>query len=118
MAIKTPECFHSQADIEFEKSLFSTSGAETQSKRIKHNIVVANNRLIYVASYMHMPKMMMSAKIVSHLYVVVALLQTCLIDARSLRGPRQSTFSAGGFIGIDIDQDITRSRCLVYVILE
>ena len=116
MAIKTPECFHSQADIEFEKSLFSTSGAETRSKRIKHNIVVANNRLIYIASNKYMPKMMMSAKIVSHL--VVALLQNCLIDARSLRGPRQSTLSAGGFIGIDIDQDITRNRCLVYVILE
>ena len=38
-----------------------------------------------------MPKMMTSGKIIS--YLVVALLQTCSLDAKSLRGPRQSTLS-------------------------
>ena len=45
---------------------------------------------------------MMSGIIIS--YVVVALLQACLTDARSLRGPRQSTLSAGSFGG---DEEIT-----------
>ena len=48
---------------------------------------------------------MMSGIIIS--YVVVALLQACLLDARSLRGPRQSTLSAGSFGGIHIDEEIT-----------
>ena len=49
--------------------------------------------------------MMMSGKIIS--YLVVALFQTCLLDAKSLRGPRQSTPSEGDFGGIDIDQETT-----------
>ena len=59
---------------------------------------------------------MKSGKIIS--YLVVALLQTCLLDARSLREPRQSTIGAGGFGGIDIDQETmeptasTDSSCL------
>ena len=63
-----------------------------------------------------MPKMMTSGKIIS--YLVVALLQTCLLDAKSLGVPRQSTLSEGGFIEIDIDQETmepttrTDSLCL------
>ena len=53
-----------------------------------------------------MPKMMMSGKIIS--YILAALLQACLLDARSLRGPRQSTISEGSFIENDIDHEITK----------
>ena len=58
--------------------------------------------------------MILSEKLFS--YLVVALLQACLLDAKSLRGPRQSTL--GSFFGNDEDQQIsepttsTDSSCL------
>ena len=58
--------------------------------------------------------MIIAEKIFS--YLVVALLQACLLDAKSLRGPRQSTL--GSFGGNDADQQIsepttsTDSSCL------
>ena len=61
--------------------------------------------------------MMMSGKIILYL-VAVLLSKTCLLDARSLRRPRQSTKSAGSLGGNDIDQEIsepttsTDSLCL------
>ena len=61
-----------------------------------------------------MPKMIMSGKLFS--YLVVALLQAYLLDAKSLRVPRQSTL--GSFAGNDADQQIsepttsTDSSCL------
>ena len=48
---------------------------------------------------------MMSGIIIS--YVVIALLQACLLHARSLRGPRQSTLNESSFGGIHIDEEIT-----------
>ena len=58
--------------------------------------------------------MIMPGKLFS--YLVVALLQACLLDAKSLRGPRQSTL--GSFGENDVDQQIsepttsTDSSCL------
>ena len=48
--------------------------------------------------------MIMSGTIIS--YILAALLQACLLDARSLRGPRQSTPSEGSFNENDIDYEI------------
>ena len=50
--------------------------------------------------------MMTSGKIILCL-VVVLLLQICLLDARSLRRPRQSTQNTGNFGRNDMDQEIT-----------
>ena len=58
--------------------------------------------------------MIMPGKLFS--YLIVALLQACLLDAKSLRGPRQSTL--GSFGENDVDQQIsepttsTDSSCL------
>ena len=62
-----------------------------------------------------MPKMKMSGKLIS--YLIVASLQAFLLDAKSLRGPRQSTQSAASFGGNDLDQTTepttsTDSLCL------
>ena len=62
-----------------------------------------------------MPKTMMSGKL--FFYLIVASLQAFLLDAKSLRGPRQSTQSAASFGGNDLDQTTepttsTDSSCL------